>query len=175
MRIKSERPIAIFDLDGVIVANPKESLQGHSITDGNYWFNHWTKPELAIFHDEVLTLIKALKPTHHIIVLTARPAKYRAYTIDLLHRAGIFVTDVDTLTDLTTRVALVMIGPDEITGHSAAWKRDTIQSWLDQGANISFMMEDYKPNAEFVRELIPVFLYERKKQSKHYNTDALGV
>jgi hypothetical protein len=170
MQILTERPIAVFDLDGVIIQNPFESLGQNTITDSNYWENHWLYPEKATFNDEIVELAHSmLRSDTHVVFLTARPSKYRSSTETLLKRAGLEVGQGD-LTQRSFRPRLVMIPSIGIPQSGAAWKRDTIQGWIDQGGKVLFMVEDYKPNAEFVREIIPVLLYERKKQSRHFVT-----
>lgn len=168
MKISTERDIAVFDLDGVIVKNPKEALT-KTIIDGAYWDNHWLHPDKAELNDEIVDLIQSLISTNwQIIILTARPSKYRGPTISVLARAGIYPLPlpIDELKQHYNSPILVMIPNSDIPHSSAAWKQHTIKSWKDQGANIRFMMEDYRPNAEAVRAVVPVLLYEYKRPSK---------
>lgn len=168
LKIETERPIAIFDLDGVIIQNPPESLGQNTITDGNYWAKHWKDPQGGTLNEEMVDLAASMLLTDtHVIFLTARPEVYRPWTIELLRRAGFHIGDQTALTQRSFAPRLVMLPGGDVPQSSAKWKRDTIKNWLDQGARILFMVEDYRPNAEFVRELIPVLLYERKKKSQY--------
>lgn len=169
MNIQSERPIALFDLDGVITENPKESLE-QTVSCKNYWHEHWTRPLETPIHQEVVDIIHSLIGAVHIIILTARPDSYRPHTIQLLDRLGIMCPSKSPNTLYAGQLAPILhMFPCDgtIPSSSAAWKQGEVKRWLDQGAKIMFMMEDYRPNAEAVRALVPVLLYERKKPSKH--------
>jgi hypothetical protein len=172
MRIKTERNIAVFDVDGVIVQNPHESLY-QTITDGAYWDLHWNDPDNAILNKEIADLARALYLTGwHLVFLTARPSTYRKQTVQLLKRAGFFDMKIEEPEDLKAdgfmlqHPVLLMFPETDIPTSSAAWKQSIIRDMLAQGGKVRFMMEDYRPNAEAVRAVVPVLLYERKRPSK---------
>jgi hypothetical protein len=177
MKIKTRRNIALFDVDGVVVANPEVALN-KTINDFNFWENHWNDVDGAVINTEVTELAQSLISTNwQVIFLTARPIKFRAQTERLLSKAGMFVAPVTgTLLPLEwerTNAPLLVMYPSNSLLSSAAWKQEQVKEWVDDGLKVRFMMEDYRPNAEAVRALVPVFLYERKKISQH--SAALGA
>jgi hypothetical protein len=170
MKIQTRRNVALFDVDGVVVANPEEALDG-TINDFGFWTRHWDDVEGAVINTEVTELAQSLISTNwQVIFLTARPLRFRAQTERLLSKAGMFVAPVTgTLLPLNwerTNAPLLVMYPGN-GGSSAEWKQRQVKEWQDDGLKIKFMMEDYRPNAEAIRAICPVFLYERKKVSKH--------
>lgn len=171
MNIESERLIALFDLDGVLVRNPDEALGNKPpITNKNFWDEHWKSPETAPIQQEMVDMaISLIGANWQIGILTARPHEYRPWTVTLLRRMGILVS-TDPRPRISTsysRPFLHMLPSAQVPQSSAAWKQETVKGWLDQGAKIQFMVEDYRPNAESVRAIVPVLLYERKKPSQY--------
>ncbi len=163
-------PIAVFDIDGVLVENP--TLQSNN--DLGYWHKHWTAPPSeARVNQEMVELLSDLhyESMWGIIALTARPAQYADHTEKLLR----FILDRPVRTrgvqsvygDFYGRhsppdVVLVTQQANEIVP-SGEFKRDTIGFWQSQGLDIRFMVEDYKPNADVIRRVLPVLLYERQR------------
>lgn len=175
MFLNTKRNVALVDVDGVIVANPSESLGQNTITDTNYWANHWNKPDEAGLQQEVIDLVQSLVSTGwQVIFLTARPEQFRKVTERLLHRAGLFVRPKDVRSILDqgmSNAPILIMWPELHVGlSSAAWKQRTIKSLKDQGLKIRFMIEDYRPNAEAIRSQTPVFLYERQKVSQYIDS-----
>lgn len=171
MIIDSERLIALFDLDGVLVTNPPEAMAGGPpITNKNFWDDHWKSPMEAPIQQEMVDMaITLIGANWQIGILTARPAEYRPWTVTLLRRMGLLVS-TDPRPRISTsysRPFLHMLGETEIPQSSAAWKQETVRDWKRQGAKIQFMVEDYRANAEAIRAVVPVLLYERKKPSQH--------
>lgn len=171
MKIETERLIAVFDLDGVLVENPPEAMVGGPpITDRNFWDKHWMHPESSKLQQEMVDMANSLVGANwQLIVLTARPESYRPWTIQLLRRMGIFVSEKPKarLHSGYGRPVLEMLPLIGIPQSSAEWKQQTVREWLSQGAKIQFMVEDYMANCEAIRALVPVLLYERKKVSRH--------
>lgn len=172
--MRSSKPLVVFDLDGVFVVNPTTHESNNDI---NFWHDHWRNWRLAKPQIEMVELAQDMQDSGHIVVvLTARPRQYRSVTLDLLARLGldarpvpadllpIFVKDDINLglPSYPVPLNLVMIDSEQIVS-SSVWKRDTIKSWVDAGLEIRFMVEDYKVNADVIREVVPVLLYERLK------------
>lgn len=169
MNIFTKRPIVLCDLDGCLVQNPQEAW-GKTINDYNFWIKHWEDIENVTPHQEIIDVLNAMRAkNHHAIILTARPERYREVTYQALRKIGLWVASSapTILTDETRHIELVMY-PDNFGNSSAEFKRSMVNRWITQQANIRFMIEDYKPNCEAVRELVPVLLYERKKESQWY-------
>ncbi len=170
MRISSDRPIAFVDIDGVLIKNPPEAQKGFgTITDPEFWEKHWSRPMVSQPNAEVVTLVKSLIATGwHIIFLTARPAMYRELTKKLLMKhLGFWVSDYEHIEMHSNHPKLVMIKQNEIPTSSAEWKQSVVRAAIKAGGNAALMIEDYKPNAEAVRPLVPVLLYEQKRTSDY--------
>lgn len=176
IRVPSERPVIVCDLDGCIVANP--DVQG-TINDWNYWHDHWTRPESAELHDAVVDMVHAMRETgHFIIILTARPEYFAPWTLEVLERADLFPEFVCEKSMFTASVlddAILVMRPDsDGVSSSAQWKRDKIATWLNDGVDIRLAIEDHPPNAEAIRSLVPVFLYENKRESRYDETPTVA-
>jgi hypothetical protein len=154
--IGTDRLTAIFDLDGVFVENPPEALvqNAQPITDLGYWERHWSYPERSVRQQEMVRLASHLSLINwQIIVLTARPQQFRGETERLLRMLAL------------ANAELVMI-PQNHIGGSASWKQETVKKWVDMGVKVMFMVEDHRPNAEAIRAVVPVLLYEYKRPSR---------
>lgn len=102
----------------------------------------------------MVNLVLMLQDSHQIVVLTGRPDIHRENTWALFVRMGFIPDD------------LVMYPSTDIPHATAAgWKYDVVKGWLDEGYPIVLAVEDYKPNADSLRNLVPVLLYERKKDT----------
>jgi hypothetical protein len=170
--LKTHRNVAVFDVDGVVVQNPDCALSGPPILDNNFWANHWSRPDEAQLNDEVCELARSLMRTNwQVVFLTARPGIYRKQTEELLRRAGLLPRPEDVKMVLNPSYnntpMLFMIEGNDIPNGSAGWKQTMLKKWVDSGVKVRFFMEDYRPNAEAARAVVPVFLYERKKPSQH--------
>lgn len=168
IRVAKDHPVIVCDLDGCIVANPH--TEG-TIQEWDFWHSHWTEPRAATIQHEVVDVVQAMRETgHFLIILTARPEYFAPWTLEVLMRADLFPTLVsdgdEFIGDLIDDSILVMMPGDKIAS-SAQWKRDKIAQWLKDGMDIRLVIEDYPPNAEAIRELVPVFLYESKRKSRH--------
>lgn len=146
--------IAVFDIDGVIIRNPHDSDGKGTIKDPNYWHKHWSNPNLQLLQWDMINMAHSLRRDGVLIVfLTARPETYLDSTKVVLKAAG-FELD-DPLTEL------IML-PGTAIGHSsAAWKIEEILGLQARGI-VLFMVEDYKHNADAIRTVCPVLLYERQ-------------
>jgi hypothetical protein len=171
LKIATKRPIVVFDIDGVIIQNPPQSRKAGkyekpapTIPDPNFWTKHWQNPE-SEGHKDMIWLAKTLRDSGtSIIFLTGRPVDHRIETKAALRYHGFSIASLcnSVVTDNTYHSHLVMVESGNYGG-SAEFKQFMIESWLTQGADIKFLIEDYKPNAEAVRHLVPVLLYERKR------------
>lgn len=169
IRVAPDHPVIVCDLDGCIVANP--DVEG-TISDVDFWARHWLHPEQAVLQTEVVDLIQSMRETgHFLIILTARPEQFAECTLQVLQRADLYPTWVREEQPFTADSIhdsiLVMMPGDKIIS-SAAWKRQKIAQWLKDGMDIRLMIEDYPHNAEAIRELVPVMLYESKRKSRHF-------
>jgi hypothetical protein len=142
----------LIDLDGCLVANPADSFARGTIQDPMYWHNHWNDPDSATPQWEIVRLARAyMDMGYEVIVLTARPDSYMRQTQQFLDAVG--------LHDIT----LMMRPADHGITASALWKVDKILELMAVGRKIDFMIEDYPSNAEQIRKVLPVLLYERVK------------
>lgn len=145
------QPVIICDLDGVLTKMPVSSHGRGTISDPNYWHHHWDKWDEVEPHHEMVNMVRTLaQGGMKIVILTARPDSYRYQTEKFLAKFGV-------------RCSLIMRASDGQIVPSSEWKHDVIEHMIALGYDIKFMIEDYKPNVEAVRSLIPVLLYERKK------------
>jgi hypothetical protein len=147
--------LAIFDLDGVIIANPDDAQSGPPKTCGDYWTRHWTNPDMSRINKEIVLMAQVLSDSGVLIqVLTARPERFYSSTHNLLVMAEFPYDRLD------------MLPGTDVPQSSAAWKQERVAE-LKRTYDVLFMIEDYRPNAEAVRSQVPVLLYERKKPSVH--------
>lgn len=163
MQPGTEAPVAVFDLDGVIVRTPVK----HTVSERSYWHDLWMDVDGAEPNPEIIELITALVCAGtHVVVLTARPSCYRVPTERVIERClrmpVVGLSLVGSEEAMLWAVGLVM---DENTGEtvgvgSGEWKRSVIQGWIDAGVQVRFMAEDYKPSADVIRQAVPVLLYE---------------
>lgn len=149
------QPVLICDLDGCLVANPADSFAQGTISDPNYWTEHWKNWHAATPNQELVDVVRALmRSGYKLVVLTARPTNFREETMRYLYRVfGVGAS----------RISLIMMDTGGKIVPSAAWKRATISKMIELGYDVKLMIEDYKPNADAIRGLVPVLLYERKK------------
>jgi hypothetical protein len=175
------RPIAVFDLDGCLMQNPYEDQTYQSTQnvpggrfDPDFWHRHWTA-DGQVCHSELVDLARTLlSGGYAILVLTARPDTYANQTIRWLQQVGPWevICHNDGMRHGATGhsvVHLLMIPSRVNIAHapsSAEWKRDAIRKLMARGCDIRFVVEDHKPNADVIREVVPVLLYERQK-TKH--------
>lgn len=154
--------IALFDLDGCLFKSPSQD----TIHDPSYWQRYWSDVDRQVPNPPVVDLFKTLlvSPDWTVIILTARPDSKREETNEALERAGIStweMSDGEPIED-NMAVPLFMWKGEEVFGHGN-WKRAVVEAWKENGADLAFMVEDYKPNADAIRGVIPVLLYERVK------------
>lgn len=143
--VEDDSPVAVFDLDGCLIVSPASS----TIKDPDYWRKHFSC-ESHRCNPEIVRLARSLMYAHwKIVVLTARPEEYR---------------------DVTTRWLIRMLGPtftlhmfDGQYESANGWKAQQVQSMIDSGLKVQFVVEDYKPNAEAIRKVVPVLLYEARR------------
>lgn len=172
----TERPVVIFDFDGVVTKNPRSALDGTN-TDSNMWHNHWVNVADLEYNEDMVHMLRALYYSEHtIVILTARPIRYAEATLAALARIGFenvqeWLRDVENPTfygafgphEMLGRVVLKMLDTTAVPAHSGEWKAEVVKSMVEAGLNVQFMVEDYKLNADAIRQHIPVLLYERKK------------
>lgn len=171
--LKSERyvveRVAVFDLDGVLVQNPADSFERGTIQDPDYWHNHWNDPDGSVPYDQIVELHDSLiESGWATVVLTARPDSYWRQTVAYLdkHFCGTsFIPPYrpDEQYLIAGQMKLVMRPALHGISVSGEWKREMLESWLKSDINLKFMVEDYKPNVEAVRDLLPCLLFERQK------------
>lgn len=153
--INTRQPVVVVDLDGCLVANPPESLKSTSgpaptIPDVNFWANHWNDPMGSQPHYELIQMVRTLQIAGwKVIVLTARPDSFRAQTEQFLRRVEL-------------NCSLIMRSGGNILP-STEWKANTVQYLIELGYDVRLAIEDYKPNADAIRGIVPVLLYERKR------------
>lgn len=182
---------AIFDLDGCLSQNPY-SHPGISqgIYTPGFWENHWEVNPAP--HSELLDLWHVLGIAGwDRIILTARPDSFLPDTLRWLGGIGIDPRvvggppyDLDNAwchgcgdggdSDLCdcesqdgfVRPYLIMLPRWGMHGHrsSGDWKLEVVRMLMQRGdLDIKFVVEDYKPNADVIRQALPVLLYERKR------------
>lgn len=153
---------AVLDLDGCLVQNPEEARYA-TLNDPSFWHSHWNDALAGRPNEELLDVARGLLDQgYRLIVLTARPETYRSQTVRYLGRICLFTT-LSPRPNPDQSVSLVMRPVEDGISRSGPWKRDLIKSWLDQGANITLALEDFKPNADMIRQVVPVILYEQMK------------
>ena len=167
-----DSPIVIADLDGCLSQNPPESFRDArgTINDVNFWARHWNNVRNPA-HDEMIELLQVLMlDGYHVVILTARPERFRDVTKAWLEDHGLYALEPDVASEMVGSAftlrnpALVMLDEDEANiGYRSNWKADVVEQWVKQGARIAFAIEDYKPNADALRPFCPVLLYERKR------------
>lgn len=146
--------IIVFDFDGVIVqspcASPGTQPQNHSC-----WEEYWLDTASQRPNPEMLFLYKQFEhhPTIDPVILTARPKAVEEATRTVLAGFGIINPILRMREDQD----------DPSWQGSGIWKRDTIKLWQRLGTTVLLVVEDYKPNADAIREVVPVLLYERMK------------
>ena len=111
---------------------------------------------MSAINHEMVTMARVFsEKTVRVLILTARPEFYKRDTQLLLMRANV------------RHDALIMLPGDAVPQSSAAWKQEQVANIM-KTHNVLFMVEDYRGNAEAIRALVPVLLYERQKQSVHF-------
>lgn len=150
--VHDARHTILIDLDGCLVQNPQDSFARGTIQDPMYWHHHWDNPDGATPQMEIVRLARVyLDMGYEVIVLTARPDNYLRQTRQFLDAVGL--QDID----------LIMRPADHGITASAPWKVEEILALMASGRKIDFMIEDYPSNAEYIRMILPVLLYERVK------------
>lgn len=140
-----EVPVAVFDLDGCLIESPT----GETITDPNYWHKHFTNGDCA-YNREMIDLAEALQNMGwRIVVLTARPTRYRDDTQNIVYSK-------------LPGSLLIMYGGGY--ADASEWKAKKVRELIDAGWDVRFVIEDYKPNAEAIRKVVPVLLYEKVRR-----------
>ena len=166
-------PVAVFDLDGCLCQGPYHDPRSKEhLDDPEFWRRHWDRPD-APCHTELVEMARGLASGgFHILVLTARPDTYHDQTVRWLQQVGNWsVASFNTSIRYNragsqSDVWLMMIDNQRQLRHpltGAEWKRETVRSLIQWGIDIQFVVEDYKPNADVIREVVPVLLYERQK------------
>lgn len=175
----TKRHVIVCDIDGVVTRNPDSAIT--TITSHDYWGEHWNNVGGLQYNLEVVHMLQDLvRQGNMICFMTARPIQYLGVTKALLGRMGI--TDMmisvwnhstghdsfhdafsDAIRELNRPIVLKMLDDRDIPSSSGKWKADLVKQMLDQGLKVQFMIEDFKHNADHIRQHVPVFLYERVK------------
>lgn len=157
--------IVVFDLDGVIFKSPSRE----SIPDEHYWETYWSNPDSHKINKEIQTLMASLISSNiHILILTARPDSYEQVTYEAIYvKLGIQILTVKDILHFkfghTSQYHLMMrpkLAVFDDWDSNALWKKSVL-NWLVGAHDVLFAVEDYKPNAEEMRKVIPVLLYEQ--------------
>lgn len=165
------RPVVVFDLDGCLRQNPYHDESTKTFAPHFNWGDHWREPGVAC-HEELVDLARSLLAAgHSVLVLTARPDDFHEVTIEWLKRVGPWEVTYHNdrkhhgATGHDTVHLMMLPRQIDLLHHvsGAEWKRDVVRSLIERGIDIRFVVEDYKPNADVIREVVPVLLYERKK------------
>lgn len=131
-------PIAIFDLDGVI---SDAQHRQHFLADGR---RDWDGFFNAAGDDPIIAegeaLVSLLDPGLGIVVLTARPLKVQALTIDWLARNRI-------------RHDLLIMRADSDFGSSAIVKRQAVTELVGLGFEPLLAVDDEQGNVNMYRQL----------------------
>jgi hypothetical protein len=155
--VRDTRRTILIDFDGCMVENPPESFAAKNggkgiITDPMFWHNHWVDVDTYKPYDVIVELARVyVDRGYEVIVLTARPSSYYIQTRQFLDAMGLH------------EVELIMRPEEDGIGPSQEWKVDQIHNLLSLGRQIDFMIEDYPSNAEAIRKVLPVLLFERVK------------
>lgn len=160
LRVDTNHPVAVFDLDGVLSVSPSPE----PINDVSFFDKIWGDYRALDCNPEMVTLLRTLANSGWaIVILTGRPSTYRKETFLWLDRFGIrwrtgwAVHSRDAI--LITR----SIDDGEDISSSSEWKLRVLRMLQARGANIALIIEDYKPNADVLRQVAPVLLYEMKR------------
>lgn len=139
-------PAAIFDLDGCLSVSPSQITIPLS---SERWDEIWNDDGFPS-NTEIIKLLRGLQMAGwYVLILTGRPERYRKQTVRWLMRQGV-------------SAPLIML-PDDYPRTIVEWKCTIIHLMLEAAIDLQFVVEDYKPNADVIRTLIPVLLYERKR------------
>ena len=151
-------PIAVFDLDGVIFKSPSPTI----IHDLTFWLEYWADSERQRPNPEMVKLLHDVSTFSPIVILTARPISAARDTTMALANVGVLVTSNLTTrwhSGIPTGIHLIMwpLKPDwDAIPH---WKQKTVDD-LNRMQGVSFVVEDHKVNADLIRRICPVLLYE---------------
>lgn len=150
MELPTDRPVAVFDLDGCLLA----SVSSVEIKERDYWIKIWSDPHHKC-NTEIIELVKALTSAGwHIAILSARNEAFWDMTIRwLANQFNVF--------DMS-----LTLYPNSSMMSGATYKAYMIAKWKQQGVRVMFMVEDFPPNAREVRQHVPVLMYEMVKQRR---------
>lgn len=156
MTSHSESPTVICDIDGCVVRSPSDS----TIHDAEYWDAFWSSETDQIPNREVVYMLGAmLMLGASVVYVTGRPERARDGTLQMLTRLGLWQVQKTELRML----------PDGFHGDIAKWKKVQAQSLVDFGRDVIFALEDFGPNVEELRTVVPVLRYEK------FRNDAKGA
>lgn len=161
-------PCVIFDLDGTLLKSPTPTTE-HNL---DFWVEYWSDRSGALQrpNPEMVELLKLIVSQGlSVVILTARPAIYATDTITLLKSLGIFACQSipwDIANHPLPGVSLVMWNVDPAFvdwSKSGDWKKSVVRALKIYGVRILFAIEDHKPNADILRQEVPVLLYESRR------------
>jgi len=146
----SETPTAIFDLDGCLCSSA-------TMSETSSWSDIWGDTKHPS-NPEIIELLASLCGCGwNCPVLTGRPERYRKETLAWLRAQGLTPF---MLGDGPLMLCMYPNDAQQNGSNHGEWKASVIRHWLRHGMRIMFAIEDHKPNAEYIRKLVPVLLYE---------------
>lgn len=146
-----QRRVIVFDLDGVLFRTPSKE----TVNDPAFWMDYWNneRPEpnpemIKMYHDyDIYGLVTP-------VILTARPTVVESPTLKALENVGIHVP----------LLFMMDHDPDQADWQTTGfWKRDVVREWIQAGVDVWLVIEDYKPNADAIRQVTTVLLYESRR------------
>ena len=157
--------IVVFDLDGVILQSPSRE----TIPEINFWMDYWVDVDKHVPNKEMLDAISCFLASNiHILILTARPSNLLDITkaslkkvcslypsVCLNPRAYIFGVVANLHLMMRDRQATF-----DDWASNAIWKKEVIRM-LQISHHVLFAIEDFKPNVQEMRKVVPVLSYEQ--------------
>jgi FMN phosphatase YigB (HAD superfamily) len=136
------RPVAVFDIDGVL-ADVRHRLH-YVESRPKRWHAFFAAADADGLLAEGAALLRSLTDTHEVRYLTGRPERLRAVT-------------QSWLTDHTLPIDPLAMRPARDRRPSRIFKRERLQAWLAQGAPIELVVDDDPQVVQMVEHLgLPV-------------------
>lgn len=130
--------LAVFDIDGVL-ADVQHRLH-HVSSRPKQWAAFFAAADADGLLSPGADLLHAMEPTHEIRYLTGRPERLRHVTTHWLVRQGL-------------PEAQLVMRPNRDFRASRDFKRDHLQRWLAEGAQIALVVDDDPQVAAMVTAL----------------------
>lgn len=150
--------IAVFDLDGTIIDMPKRSWLAEEFNWPN--FLNWMDDQM-IFSQAVILCEWHLIQDHRVVVVTARPEKYREQTVDLLKVKGFNYDELimrpDVMVDSETNALHFTENENEVKDvlfrHHAIYRECVSEVLTQRGDEVKYAYDDQIPNLEVWKKL----------------------